>query len=454
MHRFKQLRAENIHMVGIGGSGMFPLAQILCAEGYRISGSDNNPSATLDAEKKLDMTLYLGHSPENVRGADLVVYSAAISSSNPELVAARELGIPTMERAELLGIIANSFAQTVAICGTHGKTTTTSMLTEVLMKSGKDPSAVIGGKLASIGGSGRVGSGEYMTCEACEFRNTYLSIYPYIALILNIDEDHLEFFGNIDNIISSFTEFATHAKGFVIANGDDENTLKAVHAAKKPTILFGCGENCAFRAVNITESGQLYSYDCVVNGKTCGRVNLKIPGRHNVFNSVGVIAAAAECGVSVEDAVKYVSEFKGAGRRFEIIGNFGGFTVADDYAHNPTELAATLSTAKKMDYSGVVAVFQPVTYSRTKLMLNELAQALKIADKVILTPILGSREINTYGIDSADLAALIPGAVLCDGFESAAEQICKTAKPGELVMTLGCGDIYKVMPYVKELTAD
>ncbi|HNX14696.1 MAG TPA: UDP-N-acetylmuramate--L-alanine ligase [Oscillospiraceae bacterium] len=451
IYRFDALKAHKIHFIGIGGSGMYPLSQILYSEGYQITGSDNNPSPTVDAVRKMGIPVVLGHFPENIVDCELVVYTAALLEDNPELVTAKAKGIPTMTRAQLLGIVANSYEKAVGVCGTHGKTTSTSMLTEVFLKAGKDPSAVIGGKLASIGGSGRVGESEFMTCEADEFRDTFLNIYPAYSLILNVDEDHLEYFKNLDNIIKSFAQFANQTKKMVIANGDDKNTLKAVEFCKTDVVLFGTTAGCRYQAKNIIENGPYFSYEFDIDGVTAGNIELKIPGKHNVMNSLGVLAAADQCGVELQAAIQAVNEFHGAGRRFEMIGKFNGFTLADDYAHNPTELAATINAAKLTGHKRIIAVFQPVTFSRTKLMLDGLADSLNMADQTILLPIMGAREINTYGISSSDLAVKIKNCVLADDFESAAKAIKENAEPDDLVMTFGCGDVYKVIPYLKEL---
>lgn len=444
------LKGKNVHMIGIGGSGMYPLAQILKSLGYAISGSDVSESATTKTLADDGVKVYIGHDGKQVAGADAVVYSAAISQDNPEIIEAKRRGIATLERSELLGIVADSFSKAIAVCGTHGKTTSTAMLTEVLIAAGFDPSAVIGGKLASIGGSGRVGTTDFMVCEACEFNNTYHAIHPWMSLVLNVDEDHLEFFVNIGNIIRSFSFFAAQTTGFVVANGDDTYTLAAVRNCGRQLVLFGTDEECRFRAQNIAEAAGYFEYDFYDDGVFAGRVALSVPGMHNVSNSLGVLACAVLAGVDAKTAVAAVSKFSGTGRRFEKIGVFGGVTVIDDYAHNPTEIKAVLGMARKMNYGNIIAVFQPVTFSRTKLMLSELAEALGMADKCVLTPILGSREINTYGIDSADLAAEIGGAVNTDGFESAAEAVAAAAKDGDLVLTLGCGDIYKALPFITE----
>ncbi len=430
---------------------MYPLAQILHSEGYQITGSDNNPSPTVDAVKSMGIPVKMGHFPENIGDCELVVYTAALLEDNPELLAAKAKSIPTMTRAQLLGTVVNSYKNAVGVCGTHGKTTSTAMLTEIFLKAGKDPSAVIGGKLPSIGGSGRVGNSEFMACEADEFRDTFLNIHPAHSLILNIDEDHLEYFKDLDNIINSFAKFADQTKKIVIANGDDKNTLKAVAFCKTDIVLFGTSTGCRYQAKNIAESGSYFSFEIYIDGVSIGAANLKIPGRHNVMNALGALAAADQCGVEMQTAIDAVNEFKGAGRRFETIGKFNGFTLVDDYAHNPTELAATISAAKLTDHKRIVAVFQPVTFSRTKLMLDGLADALNMADQTILLPIMGAREINTFGIDAADLAAKIKNCVLTDGFESAARAINENAASGDLVLTLGCGDVYKVIPYLKQI---
>ena len=430
---------------------MYPLAQILIGKGYEITGSDNNPSPTIDAVRRMGIPVKIGHFPENIVDCELVVYTAALLEDNPELLAAKAKGIPTMTRAQLLGIVANSYEKAVGVCGTHGKTTSTAMLTEIFLKAGKDPSAVIGGKLASIGGSGRVGKSEFMTCEADEFRDTFLNIYPAYSLILNVDEDHLEYFKNLDNIIKSFSQFADQTKKTVIANGDDKNTLKAVEFCKTDVVLFGTTVGCRYQAKNIAENGPYFSYDLYIDGMPTGKVDVKIPGKHNVMNSLGVLAAADQCGVEMKDAIEAVNAFHGAGRRFETVGKFNGFTLIDDYAHNPAEIAATLNAAKLTGHKRMIAVFQPVTFSRTKLMLDGLADSLNMADQTILLPIMGAREINTFGIDSSDLAAKIKNCILVDSFEEAAQAIKENAVSGDLVMTLGCGDVYKVIPYLKEI---
>lgn len=442
--------APKIHFIGIGGSGMFPLAEILFAKGYTLSGSDNNPSDTVERVKAMGIPVIMGHHPENVRGCGLVVYTAAVFENNPELVAARQAGIPTIGRAELLSIVVNSFEGAIGVCGTHGKTTSTAMLTEILMDCGADPSAVIGGKLTSIGGSGRVGGSRYMVCEADEFRDTFLNIRPETAVILNVQEDHLEYFQNLDTIIASFARFAGQTRKTVVVNADDSGAKRAVEGCKTPVIRVGTTEDCDFQAVGISQEGPFARYDLLKHGVKLGRVDLSVPGIHQVHNSLCVLAAADSIGLPMDRAIAAAGRFGGAGRRFEFLGNAGGVTLADDYAHNPKELEVTLRTAGQMGFKRIIAVFQPVTYSRTALMLDEFAEALALADKVVLTEIMGAREINTYGISSADLAAKIPGAEWFAEFGQAADCAVSYAKEGDLILTLGCGDIYKAARMILE----
>ncbi len=438
---------KHVHFIGVGGSGMFPLVQILLSEGYRISGSDNNETETLAIERGMGVEVFLGHSPENLCDADLVVYSAAIMQDNPELAAARERGILTIERSILLGLVTKRYQNALCVSGTHGKTTTTSMLTQILFEAGLDPSAVIGGKLHAIGGSGRAGKSELMVCEACEFVDTFLKLFPDTAIILNIDNDHLDYFGTVENTIKSFHQFAEKATRLVIVNGDDANSMKAVNGLDKEIVTFGLKEHNDYYAANIEHSDGRERYntafDLMHRGEPVTRIVLHVPGVHNVYNAMAAAVTALSAGATAQQAAEGLSHFKGAGRRFEVLGHVNGITIADDYAHHPAELAVTLRAAKSMGYKQVWAVFQPFTFSRTYMLLENFAQALSIADHVVLSPIMGSREINTYNIYSSDLAEKMEGCVVLDNFEQIAEYVVSHASEGDLVITLGCGDIYK-----------
>lgn len=436
---------KRIHFIGIGGSGMCPLAEILHSEGYRLSGSDNNPSDTLDRIKALGIPVEMGQRAENIGDAEMVVYTAALLPDNPELVAAKESGVPTFERAELFGAISRLYKTCIGVCGTHGKTTTTSMLTQMLLEAGLDPSAVIGGKLPKIGANGRVGKSDTFVCEACEFKDTFLHLSPSVAVILNIDEDHMDYFKTMENLIHSFHTFAKMARDAVVYNGDDANTCKALEGVTGKTLVsFGFSETNDWRAENLSvEHGAYDAFDVVHNGATLGRVTLSVPGRHNVLNALAAFAAAELAGAAFAAAKKGLEAFGGAGRRFENLGTYRGITFVDDYAHHPAELRVTLEAAMQMGYRRVWALFQPFTYSRTYMLMDEFAEVLRIPDRCVVTRIMGSRERNTYGVTAEQLAEKIPGCICVQTFDEAADAILREAEAGDLVLTLGCGDIYK-----------
>ncbi len=440
-------QVKRIHFIGIGGSGMCPLAEILHKEGYQLSGSDNNETDTLARIRSLGIPVAMGQRAENIEGAEMIVYTAALLKDNPELVAALESGIPTFERSKLLGAVTRIYPNSICISGTHGKTTACSMLTQILIEAEFDPTAVIGGKLPLTGSNGMVGHSEHMVCEACEFVDTFLDLSPDVAVILNVDEDHLDYFKTFDNLKNSFKKFASMATKVIIFNGDDpesaEVALPASEASGKPLITFGLNESCNYRAVNIKNENEFYSFELIVNGEALGRVKLSVPGEHNVHNALAVIAAAMYSGVSFEQCVNGIADFTGAGRRFEILDKINGITIADDYAHHPKELEVTLNTAMNMGYNRVWAVFQPFTYSRTSILFDEFVRVLQISDKCIMTEIMGSREINTYGIYTSQLAERIPGSVWFNTFDEVAEYAVNNAESGDLIITLGCGDIYK-----------
>lgn len=446
MTRISELlkQVKRIHFIGIGGSGMCPLAEILYAQGYELSGSDNNESDTLSRIKSMGIPVAMGQRAENIEGAEMIVYTAALLKDNPELVAAKNSGIPTFERSEMLGAITEMYDNCICICGTHGKTTVSSMLTQILLENNQDPSAVIGGKLPLINSNGRVGQTENMVCEACEFVDTFLKLYPDVAVILNVDEDHLDYFKTLENIIKSFNKFANMATKALIINGDDENTLRAVDGINdKEIITFGKSKDNDYYADNITVKNAFPCFDfCDKNG-VLGHIELNVPGEHNIYNALAALTAAVYNGVEAEYAIEALEHFRGAGRRFERLGTCNGIDIADDYAHHPAELKVTLEAAMKMGYKRVWAVFQPFTYSRTALLMDDFADVLKIPDKCVMTEIMGSREINTYNVYTSQLAEKIPGSVWFNTFEEVAKYVYDNAEAGDLVITLGCGDIYK-----------
>lgn len=434
---------KRVHMIGIGGSGMCPLAEILHSKGYELTGSDNNEGDTLNRIKKLGIKVYMGHSAENISGAELVVYSAAISEDNPERIAAKEKGIPQMERSKLLGALTRHYDNVIGVCGTHGKTTTSSMITQILYLNKMEPSAVIGGKLPVIGSNGICGTSDILVCESCEFVNTFLEMSPDVSVLLNIDNDHLDYFKTMENLCESFRKFVSMSK-LCFCNGDDLLVKKAVKGIDADIITFGLEDDNTYYPMNVHPSKFGFAFDVYKAGEKLIDFELKVPGKHNVLNALAAIAVCDYLGVSARGIKSALEEFKGAGRRFEFYGEFGGFMLADDYAHHPTEIAATLSAAHDLNYNKVIAVFQPFTFSRTALLLEEFIQALNIADKVILTPIMGSREVNTYGISSQDIAKGIKDCVCVDDFDGAVDEIIRSAGDGDIVITMGGGDIYKV----------
>ena len=434
---------RTIHFIGCGGSGTYPLIQILHSRGYAITGSDVEETKNTEAERALGVRVCIGHDAANVGNADLVVYSAAIHDDNPELQAARARGIKAVERSVMLGYISRTHAQSIGVAGTHGKTTTTGMITTMLELAGRDPAAVIGGKLPLIGGYGKAGSGQSVVIEACEYHETFLHLTCAVGVILNIDNDHLEYYGTMGRLKLAFQKFALLSRT-VVFNMDDKNTMDVVNSIDRPVLSFGIEEEARFRAVNIGEyKPGFFEFDLKEWNKVTGHIRLAVPGYHNIYNALAMCAVCRFVGLTVEQCADAALNFKGAGRRFEVYGECNGALVVDDYAHHPTELRATLTTAKEMGYKRLIAVHQPFTYSRTKLLFNDFVDVLKIPDITVLTPIMGSREPNDPTITSAKLAAQIPGSVLVNSLEEAAEWVKQNAREGDLVITLGCGDIYK-----------
>lgn len=437
---------------------MYPLAQIMHSKGYYLTGSDNNETETLQAVREMGIPVYLGQRAENIEGADLIVHTAAILPDNPELIAAKASEVTVLERSELLGLITEEFGNAICVSGTHGKTTVTSMITQILVENGLDISAVIGGKLPIIHGSGRAGKSEVMVCEACEFQDHFLNLAVDTAVILNVDEDHLDYFKNLDNIIKSFRKFCENTTKTIIINGDDENSMKAVEGIEgKKIITFGFNKENNYFADNIVLKGLVTEFDAYCGGECLGRVTLNVAGRHNVLNALAAIAAAESVDVPFGDIKSALYNFRGAGRRFEKYGEVKGITVVDDYAHHPAEIAVTLNSAVKLGYKRVWAVHQPFTFSRTALLLDDFAEALSIADKVVLASIMGGREKNTIDIHTKSLAEKIEGSIYFEeeehdaNFELVAQYVAENAEKGDLVVTLGCGDVNKVARRILKL---
>lgn len=432
---------KNIHFVGIGGSGMSPLAEILHEQGYHITGSDWGKSDNVLRLEGLGIHIDKGHSADNLRDTQLLVYTSAVSADNPELVAARERGVPMIERGALLGEITKRYNYTVAVAGTHGKTTTSSMLSHALLKADVDASVFIGGRLPLINANGRAGKSDIMVCEACEFQDHYLAMKPAVGIILNVDADHLEYFGSLEAVIASFRKFAQLCDTLII-NADDNNTMRAISGLEKTIITCGTADTCNWQAKNVVFNDAYGEFDCYRDGEFFAHIVLGVPGKHNVSNALTAIAACHLCSVAPEQIVDGIKDFRGAGRRFEFLGTFAGVTVADDYAHHPTEITATLTAAKSMGYNRMWAIFQPFTFSRTARHLDDFAKALSLADTAVVSDIMGSREHNIWNVRSEQITEKMTNGVYLAEFPEITDYILENVQEGDLVVTMGGGNVY------------
>lgn len=450
---------KNIHCIGIGGIGLSAIAEILISRGYNVSGSDMKESDITDRLKRDGAKIYIGHRGENVEGADLIVYSAAIAEENPELVRAKELGIPMAGRAELLGILMDEFDVSIAISGTHGKTTTTSMVSLILDHADLEPTILVGGNLSEIGGNVKVGHSQYFITEACEYRDSFLQLRPDVEVILNIDSDHLDYFKDIDHIVKSFEEFTKRLRpgGKLIAYEANPFVRKAVENVPD-AITFGYNESCTYSISNVDfEREGLPSFDISYKGEKLGRIRLAIPGEHNLLNATAAFACCHQLGVSPEAIIETLGKFEGTKRRFDVVGvTDKGVEIVDDYAHHPTEIKATLSAAKNIPHRKLWTLFQPHTYTRTLALFDDFAEAFEDTDVLILADIYAAREKNIYKIDSKKLADKISEThkdkevMYLPSFEEIADYVYEHAQEGDLVITMGAGDIYKVGEMILE----
>lgn len=440
----------HIHFIGIGGISMSGLAQIMLKENYHVSGSDRNKSGITEKLASMGARIYLGHDEKNIEGADLVVHTAAVHEDNPELKAAREKGTRTIDRAEFLGAVMKRYRHAVGVSGTHGKTTTTSMLAHALVYAGADPTISVGGELDLIGGNVRVGSSDIFVTEACEYTNSFLRFYPTIALITNIEEDHLDFFSGIDEIIASFRKFAelTGEDGIVIACGDDENVKKALSGEKLNILYYGMSDKYDYFPKDIKYNAGYPEFDIYFKDSLLCHVNLKVPGEHNIKNALAAIAVARALGIEADTAARGIETYFGVHRRFEKKGMYNGAVIMDDYAHHPTEIKTTIEAAEKIGAERIICVFQPHTYSRTRTLWNEFVHAFDGADEVILLDIFPAREVYDGKTRSKDLAEEIAArginAKYAESFEKACEYLKKELLPGDALFTVGAGDVYKI----------
>lgn len=444
---------KKVHCLGIGGIGLSAVAEILQDNGHIVSGTDLKPSdITANLERK-GMKIFYSHEPENVEGVDAIVYSAAVSDENPEVVRAKELGIPLYSRAQVLGYLMDHYENSVAICGTHGKTTVTSMTSLILRNADYKPTILVGGNLEQINGNVEIGGNEYFVTEACEYMDSFLQLRPNIGVILNIDSDHLDYFKDMDHIVNSFRTFVDQIPegGIVIAYGDNP-FVKSILKDRRNKMTYGYSEVNDFYADNVEFDENGYpSYDICRKGNRITRIELSVPGEHNVLNSMAAFVTAAFLGVDFKIIKETLRDFKGTHRRFDFTGvTEKGVKVIDDYAHHPTEIKATLSAARNVKHNRLWLVFQPHTYTRTKALFDEFVDAFGDADTLILTDIYAAREQDVYNISSYKLYSTMKAKYpdrnifYVKDFEDIVNYIKKVAEADDIVMTMGAGDVYKV----------
>ena len=431
---------SHVHLVGIGGVSMRPLGLVLKGMGMKVTGSDMSASdGTRELEAK-GIPVTIGHNAENIQGADCIIRTAAAHNDNPEIAAARASGIPVFERAQAWGEIMRSYKNAVCVSGTHGKTTTTSMLTHILMEANLDPTVMIGGYLPLLHASHRVGHGDTILLESCEYCDSFLNFFPTLALVLNVEEDHLDYFKDLADIQKSFHKFAEMATFGVVANGDDPHTVQALEGIDYVT--FGLGEGNRIHAANMCPDWR--HFDVLCDGKFYCHLDMGVLGRHNAMNALAASAAAWMMGIPGEAVSRGLVSFHGAGRRMEFKGKFHGADVYDDYAHHPDEVAATISAVRDaMPGRRLVLAFQPHTYSRTSALFDDFVRELSRADVLVLAEIYAARERNTIGISSADVAEKIPGAVFRETLPEVTEYLRQNVREGDVVLTMGAGDIFR-----------
>ena len=431
---------KRVHLVGIGGVSMRPLGLVLQGMGMVVTGSDMNSSVSTDELISQGIAVAIGHRAENIVGADCVIRTAAAHNDNPEIAAARAAGIPVFERAQAWGEIMKSYKNAICISGTHGKTTATSMMTHILMEAQADPTVMIGGYLPLLHAGHRVGHGDTIVLESCEYCDSFLNFFPTLAVILNVEADHLDYFKDLQDVQKSFRAFAQLASSQVLANGDDLHTAQALRGLSYVT--FGLGESNRVRAVNMCPDWRSFDVEC--DGVHYCHLELAVIGRHNALNALAAAGTAWLLGIPGEIAAHGLETFHGARRRMEYKGTYNGALVYDDYAHHPDELVATIDAVRTMpECKRMVIAFQPHTYTRTKALFDDFVRELKKPDLVVLAEIYAARERNTVGVSSKDLIAHIPNAVYCETLPEVTEHLKKIAQPGDVILTVGAGDIYR-----------
>ncbi len=436
------------HFIGIGGAGMSAIARILAEKGFEVQGSDLKESRFTRQLSNLGVKVFIGHQPENITGAEVIVFSTAIPPDNVELLKARQHGLPVLSRAEALSFLASE-KKTVAIAGTHGKTTTTSMVAQLLESAGYDPTYIIGGELNEVGTNARAGEGDFLVVEADESDGTFLKISPFISVVTNVEDDHLDYFGSYSSIQEGFAKFIkrTSSEGAAIVFGDHNATKEVAEKSGRDCIFYGLSEDNLIRAENVNLESFNSSYELIFKGKKLGLVNLRVPGLHNLHNSLAAAAVGLFLGIEFEAIETALNSFSGVRRRFEFKGMVNGVTVIDDYAHHPSEIKATLEAAALQNFDRIICVFQPHRFSRTSFLYREFARSFDLVDFLILTDVYPAGEKPMPGVTGKIIlealleekpnfqVAYVPSLI------QARQLLCQRVKPGDLVLTVGAGDI-------------
>ena len=452
MYQIDFNKPVNVHFIGIGGISMSGLAEILLDRNFKISGSDRTETELTAHLEQKGALIFYGQKAENIPDdCDVVVYTAAIHPDNPEYAAAVSRDLPLLSRADLLGELMNNYSSSIAVSGTHGKTTTTSMISHILLASKSDPTISVGGILPAIHGNIRIGSSPYFLTEACEYTNSFLSLKPFLGIILNIEKDHLDFFKNLENIRASFKNFANliSGKGALVINADIDDCGYITDGLKCSVYTYSAKNDADYTACDIEYDKFAHpTFTALYKGEKIGRFSLKVPGEHNISNALASIAAARILGIDTDCIINGLASFTGTDRRFQIKGHINGATIIDDYAHHPTEIKATLTAAKKFPHKKLWCVFQPHTYSRTIAFLDDFAEALSLADEVIMADIYSAREQNTFGVSSEDIAKRINALGTPCTFYPTFGEIEKAVLPrlekDDIFITMGAGDVYEI----------
>lgn len=440
---------NRIHFIGIGGTGMSGIAKILMNLGYEVSGSDLKESEAVHRLKDTGAKVHIGHRASNVSGADLVVFSSAIPSTNPEYIKAMESKIPIVHRADMLSLLMAP-KKGIAISGAHGKTTTTSMISLLLEKNGFDPTVIIGGELNDIGGNATLGKGDYLVAEADESDGSFLKLKPYVAVVTNIENDHMDYYKNMENMRNAFTRFVNNIKngGFAILCTDNDNVRQIVKNIDKEYYTYGINYQADYMAKNIVVNGMKTSFDIYFKGENLGSMELNVPGMHNIYNATAAVAVGDRLGIEFKDMAEVLMTFRGVQRRFQILADVNNIKVIDDYGHHPTEIKATLKAARLCKPRKIYAIFQPHRYTRTKLLVEEFGRAFEDADEVIVTKIYSAGESPIPGVSSQLICDAIrrngKSFTYIENKEDIPEFIVKKLEPGDFAITIGAGDICNI----------